>query len=382
MNIVGIIIETNPFHNGHMYFINEIKNKYKPDLLIAITSTSFTMRGEISVINKFDKTNALLKAGVNIVLEFPFILSTQSSDYFAANAITILNEIGVNHIICGCENDEVTNLELFYELENTKIFNDTFKENLNKHKSYKQTFEDTLMQLNIDNNLIKLFNKPNFTLAYQYYKVIKNKFSHIKMSLIKRTNSYDDETLDSNIVSAKAIRQARLNNLDYNSYLPFEEKLIDISEASNKLANLINYLCLINTDFSNTINNEGIINYVLKNYQMNNSYEDLINGLSNKRYSKSRIRRTILYMLLNVNNFYHNAIYLRILGIDNFGLNYINTLKKETKNNIFSSVKELKENQICYNILEIELLATKLYSVITNNNDLLLKEYQVPIRKD
>ena len=120
------------------------------------------------------------------------------------------------------------------------------------------------------------------------------------MSLIKRTNSYDDETLNSNIVSAKAIRQARLNNLDYNSYLPFEEKLIDISEASNKLANLINYLCLINTDFSNTINNEGIINYVLKNYQMNNSYEDLINGLSNKRYSKSRIRRTILYMLLNI----------------------------------------------------------------------------------
>ena len=58
MNIVGIIIETNPFHNGHMYFINEIKEKYQPDLIIAVTSTSFTMRGEISLLNKFDKSLA------------------------------------------------------------------------------------------------------------------------------------------------------------------------------------------------------------------------------------------------------------------------------------------------------------------------------------
>ena len=144
MNIVGIIIETNPFHNGHMHFINEIKRIYQPDLIIAVTSTSFTMRGEISVINKFDKTNALLQAGVDLVLEFPFILSTQSSDYFASNAISILNEIGVNHIICGCENENIENLEYFYSLESTVQFNSFLKENLKKYKSYKQTFMDTL----------------------------------------------------------------------------------------------------------------------------------------------------------------------------------------------------------------------------------------------
>ena len=122
MNIIGIIIETNPLHNGHKYFIDEIKNKYNPDVLIAVTSTSFTMRGEVSVINKFDKTSALLKAGVNLVLEFPFILSTQSSDYFATNAVTILNSIGVNQIICGCEDDSIDNLKTFYNLENTVVF--------------------------------------------------------------------------------------------------------------------------------------------------------------------------------------------------------------------------------------------------------------------
>ena len=382
MNIIGIIIETNPFHNGHKYFIDEIKRKYKPDVLIAITSTSFTMRGEISVINKFDKTLALQKAGVNIVLEFPFILSTQSSDYFAANALTILNTIGVNHIICGSESANISDLKLFFNLENTEKFKNIFKDKIKEYKSYKTTFEETLNNLNIDKDLIDLFNKPNFTLAYQYYKAIKNNYPHIKISLIKRTNNYDDENLNQKIVSAKAIRYARLNNIDYHEYLPFEQKLIDLNTAYDILLTLINFSCLMNNDFSNTINNEGILNYIIKNHKLYNSYDQLINALSNKRYSKSRINRTLLYMLLNVKEFYHNEKYIRLLGTDAVGLKYINNLDKNIKNLIFSSVKELKDNQICYNILEIELQATKLYSLITNNPDLLLKEYQLPIRKD
>lgn len=382
MNIVGIIIETNPFHNGHMYFVNEIKEKYQPDLIIAVTSTSFTMRGEISVINKFEKTDALLNAGIDIVLEFPFILSTQSSDYFASNAISILNTIGVNHIICGCESDDINNLHNFYELENSDTFKEIFKDNLKKYTSYKKTFESTMKYLTIDNELISLFNKPNFTLAYQYYKSIRKINPTMKMSLIKRTNSYDDENLSSNIVSAKAIRLARINNLDYAKYLPFDEQLIDLDYAYQKLLDITKYVCLTKTNFSNTINDEGIINYIIKNYVNTSSYSELINSLTNKRYSKSRINRTILYMLLDIKEFYHNYKYLRLLGINTKGISYLNTLSKDIKSLIFSSVKELNMNSLCYNILEIELLTTKLYSLITNNNDLLIKEYQLPIRKD
>lgn len=382
MNIVGIIIETNPFHNGHMYFVNEIKEKYQPDLIIAVTSTSFTMRGEISVINKFEKTDALLNAGVDIVLEFPFILSTQSSDYFASNAISILNTIGVNHIICGCESDDINNLHNFYELENSDTFKEIFKDNLKKYTSYKKTFESTMKYLTIDNELISLFNKPNFTLAYQYYKSIRKINPTMKMSLIKRTNSYDDENLSSNIVSAKAIRLARINNLNYTKYLPFDEQLIDLNYAYQKLLDITKYVCLTKTNFSNTINDEGIINYIIKNYVNTSSYSELINSLTNKRYSKSRINRTILYMLLDIKEFYHNYKYLRLLGINTKGISYLNTLSKDIKSLIFSSVKELNMNSLCYNILEIELLTTKLYSLITNNNDLLIKEYQLPIRKD
>ena len=202
------------------------------------------------------------------------------------------------------------------------------------------------------------------------------------MSLIKRTNSYDDESLDSNIVSAKAIRNARINNLDYTKYLPFNQKLIDLNIAYDNLLTIINYLCLIKSNYSNTINSEGIINYILNTFNQTQSYKELISNLSNKRYSKSRINRTFLYMALNISQFYHEEKYLRILGTNSLGLKYINNLDRTIKNQIFSSVKELKSDTICYNILEIELLATKLYSLLTNNDTLLIKEYQLPIRKD
>lgn len=382
MNIVGIIIETNPFHNGHQYFINEIKRIYKPDLIISVTSTSFTMRGEISVLNKFDKTHALLNGGVDIVLEFPFILSTQSSDYFAENAITILNSIGVNHIICGCETNDITVLEKFYNIENSEPFKAIFKSNIENHYSYKQTYEKTFNDLKIDQNLIELFNKPNFTLAYQYFKTIKNNFNHIKMSLIQRTNSYDCEDLNSSIVSAKAIRYALKTKQSYTEYLPFNESLIDLNTAEETLLKLVNYVCLTKTNFNQLINTEGIINYIINNFNIQNDFNNLITSLSNKRYSKSRIKRTLLYMLLDIDSFYHRYEYIRLLGINKLGLNYINSLDKSIKKNIFASVKEINSDDLCYNILEIEIRVTKLYSLLTNDENLVIKEYQLPIRKD
>ena len=382
MNVIGIIIEANPFHNGHKYLIDEIKKQYPNDLIVAVTTTSFTMRGEVSVINKFDKTKYLLDAGVNIVLEFPFILSMQSSDYFASNAVKILSDIGVTDIICGCEDNNIKNIYDIYNIETSTIFKNKFKELLSLHKSYKQTYELTFKELNIDQYLINLFSKPNFTLAYQYYKAIKTNHGHINFSLIKRTNSYDNEDLSSSIVSAKAIRKAIYENLDCNQYLPFKENIIDLTNAENVLLNIINYKVQIDKSFSETINDEGIINYIINNINAFDDYKTTINNLCNKRYTISRIRRHLLYLLLNINEFYHNSTYLRILGIDKFGLSYISTLDKEVKSIIFASIKELNSKDLCYNIAEIELNATKLYSQITKNNDLLIKEYQLPIRKD
>lgn len=382
MNIIGIIIESNPFHNGHQYFIDQIRHNYSPDLLVAINTTSFTMRGEISIIDKKEKTTALLNAGVDVVLEYPFILSTQSSDYFSQNAIEILNSFGVNKIVCGCE---TLNLELFdkiYNIENNSLFKKSLKENLKKFNSYKKTYNETLAHFDLTNEEIKLFSEPNFTLAYQYFKTIKNNYSNISFSLVKRTNHYDELSLNKSIVSAKAIRYGLLNNENIDPFVPISYNYIDILKAEYNLFNLLKYNILVsNNTLNKAIDPEGIANLIKKNINNSLTFSDLINNLANKRYSASKIRRYILYLLLNIDKFYHKQTYLRILGINSKGTLYINSLSKDIKKLIFANANEQLDNETIKNILKIELNATMLYSIISKNQNFFENEFKYPIIK-
>ena len=87
MNISGIIVEYNPFHNGHLYHLNKTKELTNPDLIIAITSGNFTQRGEISIINKFDKTKAALEHGVDLVVEALFIFLIRNKIFILCHII-------------------------------------------------------------------------------------------------------------------------------------------------------------------------------------------------------------------------------------------------------------------------------------------------------
>ena len=201
MKIFGIIMETNPLHNGHSYFIKKIKEIYQPDVLIAITSTSFTMRGDISVIDKFTKTDQLLDAGIDIILELPFTLALQSADYFAKNAIEILNGIKITDLVFG---SEIDNYEFYDKCLN--IINNF--NNYDNKFSKKQNINTLLTEANLTKDEINIFNKPNFTLSLQYVNYIRNNNLNINYHIIKRIdNDYYDEVATTNIASATTLRK-------------------------------------------------------------------------------------------------------------------------------------------------------------------------------
>ena len=233
MKIFGIVIEANPFHNGHKYFIDKIKNNYQPDILIAVTSTSFSMRGEISLINKFDKTNILLNNGVDIVLELPFTSTIQSADFFANNSVKILNDLGITDIIFGSETDDIS----LYE----KVYSSFSKVNFdNKEISKKNNFNSFLKQMNFSSDEIKIIESPNFTLGLQYIKYIKSNNLNINYHLLKRiNNNYHDKIATSNIASATSIRNSYKNNLNIDNLIPYSKDLfININKSEEKLFNV------------------------------------------------------------------------------------------------------------------------------------------------
>jgi predicted nucleotidyltransferase len=130
--VLGLILELNPFHNGHYYFIQEAKKRVNPDYTIAVLSTNFTMRGDISVFDKFQKTNLALKAGINLVMELPFLSAVNSADFFAYNSVKILTDMGITDLAFGTELDDIGKLEQMKAIIDSPFFQEVIRESLAK----------------------------------------------------------------------------------------------------------------------------------------------------------------------------------------------------------------------------------------------------------
>ncbi len=382
--VLGLILELNPLHNGHKYFIEKAINDLKPDIVIAITSTNFTMRGEISVINKFEKTKRLLDLGVDIVLELPFIGTVCSADYFAYNCINALNQMGVTDIVCGVELDNLDKLKLLDSLTKNDSFQIKVKEYLDQGFSYSTSCNKALFSLTEDEELIVNYSLPNNTLALQYLKAINKINPKININLIKRiSNNYFDENITGEISSATSIRnliKSDTNNvIDISEYVPFDYSncLINIETSENNLYNLVKYK-FINSNITDYLGiKEGIENRISNNLDKSNSLNELITNSQTKRYSSNYIRRLLLHIVMETSKDTIQEInYLRVLGFNKNAKKYINKLPKEIKEKIITSPKN-SNNYYCLN----ELKATKLYDIITNSN-IYKDEYKIPIIKE
>ena len=183
MNVIGIIAEYNPFHNGHLYHLKQIKKKYPQSILILVLNGYFLERGEISVLTKEEKVKIALENNINLVVELPFLYGTQSADTFADYSLQILNELKVNRIIFGSEMNNVKELTKIAKLQLSDNFDNLVKEEIRKGSNYPTTINKVLKE-NV--------NKPNDLLAVSYIKaIIKNNYDIVAES-IKRTNDYHD----------------------------------------------------------------------------------------------------------------------------------------------------------------------------------------------
>lgn len=384
LKVLGLILELNPFHNGHRYFIKKAIEEINPDVTIAVVSSSFTMRGEPVILDKFTKTKLLLNEGIDIVLELPLIYANNSSDFFTNNAISILKSFNVTDICFGAEDDNLNHLYDILKITQSKLFFNLTKDNLDKGYSYTTASLKALKELTDDENIIFNYPLPNNTLAIGYLKAINN--STITPHVIKRidNNYYDTSIVNNKFNSASAIREAIKNNqnikdevfYDYDFYNPFELEL--------RLFLLLKYFLLSKHDYNSfALVNEGIENRILS-FIDNDSFDSFISNVQTKRYPINKIKRTILNMILEVpKKFEHNLnihndyCYLRIMGLSDEGKKYLSKLPKSTKNLLITSFKNISNE-----IAQFELKATKLYGLLVNKPLLYKEEYNIPFRKE
>lgn len=386
MKVLGLILELNPPHNGHKYFIDKAIEIVKPDITIAIISTNFTMRGDISVINKFDKTNFCLNNNIDLVLELPYLAAVASADYFCSNAINILNSFNVTDIAFGCELANLAKLKKLKNYLNNPKYNEALKEYLNKGHSYSNACNKALMTMTKDLELVENFSMPNNTLAIQYIntiETIKEKTGKdINIHLIQRIeNNYFDTVPNSKIASATSIRELMTNYEDISEYVVDNTiKYLDINEAYSKLLTIIKSTFILKNDIYEIRDllgvKEGIENRLDNVVSLSNNYQELVQNACTKRYSPNYIKRLLLNIVLKVPDQVQKIHYLRVLGFNKKGENHIRTLPKSVKEEIITTYKGSLTAPSKY-----ELKATKLYGLLSGDENIYLQEYQMPIRR-
>lgn len=371
MKIIGVIAEYNPFHLGHLYQIKKIKEMYPDSIIIAIISTNFTQRGDISILNKWNKTKICLENNVDIVLELPTLYATQSSDIFASSALKILNHFKIDTLVFGSETNDIDTL---YNLANTQLNNKEYDTLVTSYLSEGINYPTAMSKA-----LNKLTNiniyKPNDLLGLSYIKeIIKNKYPITPIS-IKRSNDYHGNNIENNIISANLIRKLLQENKDISAYVPkITTNYLYHNISINNAFNLLKYKII------NEINNldkyltvdEGIENRIIKYINKSNTWLDLVMNIKTKRYTYNKINRMLIHILLGIKKEDNNKeIYLRILGFNQSGRKYLNKIKKDIDLPIYMSYKNNLSNTF-----DIEFRSTYIYSLIVNDPSLIEKEYQ------
>ena len=379
MKVIGVIAEYNPFHLGHLYQINEIKKRYPDSIVVVVVSSCFTQRGEVSIINKWNKTKVCLDNNIDIVLELPFLYATQSADIFAKGAVNILNKVGIDTLVFGTETDNIDKLKEMAKLQlNNKEYENVVKSYLDKGYNYPTSLSKAIKDI-----LGYEISKPNDLLALSYIKQVMLINKDIEVINIKRTNDYHGKDIDNNIVNASLIREYLINNKDISNFIPdynidYLYKDVDI----NKFYDLLRYQII------NNINNldkfltvdEGIENRIKNYINISDSWEDLVNNIKTKRYTYNKINRMFVHIMCGLTKEEIKNLdidYIRILGFNTRGRNYLNKIKKSIDIKIVTNYKENISK-----LFDLEYRINSIYSSNIDNN--LIKEEisHNPIIKD
>lgn len=385
MGHIGIIAEYNPFHNGHAYQIAKIKELFPDKRIITIMSGDFVQRGEPAVYNKYLRTKCALCSGADIIFELPVLFATSSAEHFASAAVTALSATGVVDTLCfGAEDDCIDDLNTIADLLVSEPFE--YRQLLKKHLKDGFSFPKA-RSLAVSSYLKnpayeELLKKPNNILGIEYLKAIKRQHLNIKPVIIKRAGAgYHDVSLELSFSSATAIRNhIRTNGL--TSVL--EQKLPASSFKLLKQDTFVNPLFADHfyplfqyalwehkQDYTKFLEiNADIASQFATLTSYPADYDSLIKQLSSKNITNSRIRHSLLNILLGYtsedlslakeNNY---ITYLRLLGFHRNASFILKEIKQKAQIPVINKVADASSLLSCrqFSDFQRDLSASDLY---------------------
>ena len=389
-NVLGIIAEYNPFHNGHLYHISESKKISKTDYVVVVMSGNFVQRGNTSLIDKWVKTEMALRNGADLIIELPTIYSISSAENFAEGAIKILDSLGVIDVLSfGTEHCEISVLDDIANIlyNEPKEYSSLLNRELQKGVSFPTARERALMlYLNDIRRYANVLSSPNNILGIEYLKAIKRLKSTMQCISINRLgSSYNSISIENEFASATAIRELfkKRDFIEISKVMP--KTSFQLLQRSISKGHYVSDLsCLqkeilykFRTMSSAELNdlpdvNEGLDSVIKKATNSCNTLKEFFNIAKTRRFTQTRLQRICLYALLGITNKDMQASrktipFIRVLGFNNKGKELISEVHKlNPKLSIITSVKRFIDsnpNKVLKSMLETDIRATNIYTL-------------------
>lgn len=396
MKAVGLVTEYNPFHNGHLYHLNKAMELTGADISVAVMSGDFVQRGEPAVLDKYTRTSMALNSGVNLVVELPVNYAVSSAESFAAGALKVLDYVKADSIAFGSESGDIERLsKLAHILCDNE---DTLYKEISKYTangiSYAAARQKVVEKLT-DKDTAEMLTSSNNILAVEYLKaIIKNNYAIKPYTVQRQGDSYNDTDIRSEYASATALRE-NLKADNISEYIPVKAglilssntnyiypdditevlftRLLDILFASNYDKNVFIENVMQYPDVSKEIAGrlyksamDMITRTVPQGAESKDngafSFGSLCEHIKTKEVPLSRIKRALVRITLGLDKKhmekYANEPYIRVLGFDKKGQEYLSYIRKNVEVPLITKTADYKE------MLLDDIHAANIYNMI------------------
>lgn len=354
----GIIAEYNPLHTGHFYHLSETKKQ--ADRTVVVMSGHTVQRAGPSFFSKWDRARAAIIMGADLVLELPAVWACAPAERFASAGIKLLAGTGcIDFFSCGSESGNRQALPdaaaAACEAERSPILSRFLKEGLTYAAARQKAAEalagpDTAAYL----------RDPNNILTIEYLKANAALPSPMGFMTVRRAGTGHDSDKPSDGFASASLLRKMLAEGDKKAmdYIPpaaaplFREALSAGRYAPNMepMDRAILYRLLTMTpeqlrrlpDIS-----EGLENRFLSAAKKAGSVEELLSQVKTKRYTMSRLRRILWYMMLGTTEklMQSSPPYLRVLDFRaDTGRELLREMKKKASLPIYHSMAQLERN--------------------------------------
>lgn len=359
MRIAAVICEYNPFHNGHKYQLDLIKRDF--DAVLCIMSGSFTQRGEVAIFDKWNRAKAAVLSGADLVLELGTRFSLSSANGFASGGVQTVIKTGIaDALVFGSEADNIKRLSDAAEimLSESSQISQKIKDSLKEGFSYPVARQIAFSGM-IDEDLL---TKPNNILALEYIMALKRSKSSIIPITHGRTADFFSDNETDGFASASHIRKKIKDSEDFSHLTPYDFGNCAVYDA-NRLTDILKFTMITKGEdfFADIPDAEpGLYNRLFKNLNKS-SFDEIIDATVTKRYTRARLKRTVLRALLDIKGEYKGPQYLRVLCANEKGREILALMKKCATAPIVTKVADFSKE-----IMAEDLRATDVASLCAN----------------